>query len=415
MVIVDINSSGFDVNEAREFVNGIEEKMGADNPSGLDLLHENLGDDLAELKSAIHEILSNFEGGEKLVWSPNASDMETIANLKDIIEQMGKLKGASLKWKNDFAVASAALEDAGDRKRRASFRERRNSFQKKMVKTTEQSAMHIACNCDEALTDARVLQTELAMKLGKLVSIPADANVNWDAAGVAVLLTKNALHDPATLASVYHAAIHGKPILPVCLIGRGYDHKTAPTHLVSLTSIMDKEKINELKALLADELDAEGNAATIESLQATLSSTLPQIIAVNWEPEAGKNQLEAAITTLAARLKKQLASMELAKNFGMIKLTSSSGGDSPNTGRSARRLLSSSRASPKSSVSNSSRSLRAMTPKSNGNSPTALDDLGSQSWQQEFNRTPAIAHYQTGNLGSSTRSKRTWDHGPVQV
>ena len=341
---------------------------------------------------------------------------------------MGKLKGATLKWKNDFAVKAEAAEDAAfERKRRNSFRDRRASFQKKKEKTTEHSALHIACNCGEALNDARVLQTELAMKLGKLVSLPGDADVIYDANAVAVLLTKSALHDPATLVSAYHAVINGKPLLPVCLIGRGYDHKTAPAQLAALDTSLEADKLRELEALLADEADLEGNVATVESLKATLSSTLPQIIAVNWEPEAGKNQLEAAIVGLVARLKKQLAAAELAKNIAKLK-SGASGGDGPNTGRSAasgRTVLSSSRTSPKSSrTSGSPLATSSRSPtrgaKSNGHgngksqeptvleTGTVLEALGTESWQQEFKPL-------SDNLGNSKRPKRVYDHGPVQV
>ena len=58
---------------------------------------------------------------------------------------------------------------------------------------------------------------------------------------------------------------------------------------------MGAEALAELSSLL--ELDgtkaADGTPATVEAVEVTLCSTLPQIIAVNWEPEAGKNQLEA--------------------------------------------------------------------------------------------------------------------------
>ena len=31
-------------------------------------------------------------------------------------------------------------------------------------------AVHLVCNCDEALSEARTMQTEMAMKLGQLVT-----------------------------------------------------------------------------------------------------------------------------------------------------------------------------------------------------------------------------------------------------
>ena len=44
---------------------------------------------------------------------------------------------------------------------------------------------------------------------------------------------------------------------------------------------------------------------SVEGLQAALTTTLPRIIAVNWEPQGGTNQLDAAVTNVLARLKPQ--------------------------------------------------------------------------------------------------------------
>ena len=95
----------------------------------------------------------------------------------------------------------------------------------------------MTCHRDEALSYARVLQTEMAMNLGRLVTIASEAGGVEDAVSaeaVAVLLTKNALHDPDLLLSVYSAAVQLKPVIPVCLIGHGYDYKAAMSHLSDL-------------------------------------------------------------------------------------------------------------------------------------------------------------------------------------
>ena len=43
----------------------------------------------------------------------------------------------------------------------------------------------------------------------------------------------------------------------------------------------------------------------VASLQAVLLATLPRIIAVNWEPEGDKNQLDATVTNVLTRLSAQ--------------------------------------------------------------------------------------------------------------
>ena len=93
----------------------------------------------------------------------------------------------------------------------------------------------IAAQPDDAVMDARVLQTELAMHTGRrvLISTPgSDAHHDSEVSpSVIVLLTKNALTDPALLYTVYRAARLQKTILPICLAGRGYDFGAASAFL----------------------------------------------------------------------------------------------------------------------------------------------------------------------------------------
>ncbi len=52
---------------------------------------------------------------------------------------------------------------------------------------------------------------------------------------------------------------------------------------------------------------------SVGELQAALLATLPRIIAVNWEPESGKHQLDAAVVNVLARLKAQVGTPALKK------------------------------------------------------------------------------------------------------
>ena len=128
------------------------------------------------------------------------------------------------------------------------------------------------------------------------------------AEAIAVLLSERALHEPAALVEIYQCARRGKMIVPICLIGRGYDYKKAGDHLGDLEAGLSASKIAELKQRLEalSGVDApNGTAVTVASLQAVLLATLPRIIAVNWEPEGGKNQLDATVTNVLARLSTQ--------------------------------------------------------------------------------------------------------------
>ena len=201
-IVLDIKNGNFNVDDSLHYIKNIEAVMGADNPDGLALLREHLGDDLSELKTACTEALNTFkEGKNQLTWNPNASDSELIACLKDIIDTMATATGSTLSWKGEIDIDKTK--------------------KKKKKGQTEQSAIHLICSCDEALNDARVMQTELAMKLGRLVTTDApEGDEDLTAKGaeaVAVLLTKHVLHEPAALIEIYQAAQQGKTMVPICL------------------------------------------------------------------------------------------------------------------------------------------------------------------------------------------------------
>ena len=140
--------------------------------------------------------------------------------------------------------------------------------------------------------------------------------VAHSAEALAVLLSKHVLHEPAALMEVYDAVQQGKPILPICLIGRGYDFKDAQAHLGDLEGRLGPQKLVELRQAFAGlASDSPGSkSATICELQAALLATLPRIIAVNWEPEGGKHQLEATVTSVLVRLKTKAGAPALKKS-----------------------------------------------------------------------------------------------------
>ena len=124
-----------------------------------------------------------------------------------------------------------------------------------------------------------------------------------------MLLSKHVLHEPAALMEIYNAVQQAKPVLSICLMGRGYDFKDAQAHLGDLEGRLGPQKLVELRQAFAGlASDSPGSkAATVCELQAALLATLPRIIAVNWDAEGGKHQLEAAVTSVLVRLLKTKA------------------------------------------------------------------------------------------------------------
>jgi len=269
------------------------------------------------------------------VWNPNASDSELIACLKDLIDAMATVTGSTLKW---APSRSEPHKNISPRVGSSFLLHRSSSSFLNMVwssKVEASPALHVVCNCDEAMTDARVLQTEMAMRLGRLVTTDKpnlatprlvaprlvsslsrrhssnskayhnDVGEAGRAEAIAVLLSKRVLHEPAALVEIYQCALQGKVIVPICLVGRGYDYKKAGDHLGDLEAGLSARKLTELQQRLVA-LSSAGapndTVVSVTSLQAVLLATLPRIIAVNWEPAGGKNQLDATVTNLLARL-----------------------------------------------------------------------------------------------------------------
>ena len=287
-IFVEIQNGGFDAQEMLGFIDDLENVIG----EGLETLHQNIGNDLTPLKAAVKaSLVKHMSGTSRLTWNPNASDHELIASLKDIIEAMALASDYTLKWTGDLQV------DLEAQKQRAT----------KAMETDATAAIHIVCRCDEALNVARMLQTEMAMKMGRLVTTAMPDSIEGDknAESVALLLTKEVLMDPKVLASVFRAVKEGKHIVPICLIGRGYDHRLAAQHLSNLADSLGTASVQELLQLVQAILNDNGTAPTIINVQTALMATIPRIISVNWEPEGGRNQLEATVNTVMARIKQQ--------------------------------------------------------------------------------------------------------------
>ena len=167
IVVLDVKNGNFDVDESLSYIDRIEEKMGADDPASLELLREHLGPDLTELKQACTAMLTSTQVASKqLVWNPNASDSELIACLKDLIDAMATVTGSTLKWAPSRSEAQKnMLLRRGSLSlslRRGSLALRRSSSAFSNTAGTSRvgawSALHLVCNCNEAMTDARVLQ-----------------------------------------------------------------------------------------------------------------------------------------------------------------------------------------------------------------------------------------------------------------
>ena len=125
--------------------------------------------------------------------------------------------------------------------------------------------------------------------------------------------------------------------------------------------------------VIAFGLQARGGA-TVERLQGSLLGTLPRIIAVNWEPEGGKNQLDAAVTNVLARLKTQHGRTTLKR------AASTRAAPAPRTARSAANGLTHAQVAPNQHAGVAAPDVPAKSPVAAAAGPsTAAADEGARS------------------------------------
>ena len=249
IIVVKILNGGFDYAEARSFVLNLEQEMTRLNPSGLNLLHEHFGSDLSELASVCTEVLDASDGGS-IVFDPHAGDNVMIATMKDVIEKMAESIRLEVVWKgvdksftsfeNNFRkmtktksggsqlfrkktimirektkqsrCMSLMLEDlqssklsafgalgplgAGKMlsKLRRSDSNKRSTTPKDVEVRNEESAVFVCCSRRDAVSHARVLRGELALRLNRGCAVGGGIDSSTfiaDSEAFVVLLTQS--------------------------------------------------------------------------------------------------------------------------------------------------------------------------------------------------------------------------------
>ena len=288
-VLVNIATKGFDAAEARDFINHLEARLAAANPSAIQLLrqHTDVGSGL--LRSALLGVLPQASTGpsSRLSWNPHASDNETIANLKDIVHAMATATGRDhrLVWK-EKPEGGLLLSDLFSKGR-----------QRKPVAV-------IAFHSQEAISEARVLQSALSRRCHQRVtlherSLPSSAA---DADALVLLLTRSTLYSADCLTAAAQALFSARPIVPVLLTGRGYEFASNQRLLQDLRAGLPAEEVAALERQLEGALTGSALGAGFDLVQVNLAEAIPNIIAVQWYPEGSDHQLMAVVDDIARRL-----------------------------------------------------------------------------------------------------------------
>jgi len=191
------------------------------------------------------------------------------------------------------------------------------------------SAVFVCCARSDALNHARVLRSELSIRLNRGCAVGGGPNtVQWieQSEAVVVVLTTALVTDPDALFEIWTALSHDIPIITVAVAGEynfaqaGRKFSNLPHAMQSLTltrqswglDFFDSQRSqrsqrSEQQSQQMDEAAARLNArlpngADVLSIGKTIHDSLTAIIAISWTPHYGRNHMDAIVNTIMARM-----------------------------------------------------------------------------------------------------------------
>jgi len=351
IVIVRIVNGGFAFSDAHRFMEQLEDEMRELNPQGLDLLQRQLGLDLVELKQACHAALEENANAE-LEFDAHAGDNVTVATMKDIVERMAEVTNRKIGWTGEGSfrrptkscvlkrAPSFTLEDfahhheldtvstgqqtpkygspmrgwvrfaAGPPRfadclsavglnsttssRNSMVNSNRNSTRASPSYTPKnrESAVFVCCSRRDAILHARVLRSELSVKIGRGCAIGGgtDTATFIQASELfIVLLSKELPTDTNAIFEIWLALQLGLPIVTVVITGAGYDFEAAATAFGSLPVALEAKQPGS-----TDEMHKRfPRHVELASVGRVLHASLTAIIAIAWNPMGSRNHMDA--------------------------------------------------------------------------------------------------------------------------
>mmetsp|Transcript_44704 Transcript_44704/g.124005 ORF Transcript_44704/g.124005 Transcript_44704/m.124005 type:complete len:521 (+) Transcript_44704:2-1564(+) len=346
VVIVQVANGEFTYEGARTFTENFEGEMAKLNPMGLDFLERRIGTDFDDVQQAIFRALDENEE-HPLQFDSSAGDNTMVAAMKDVVERMARVTARTIRWLGDteelnsrraarkrstsfrkpslkmsISLSSKSLQAslAGQVKKGARFsaeslarsstlrRGSGGSFKRSSRDSAEvvneESAIFVCCSRDDAVRHARVLRSELSVRLGRGCAVggghTSAAFVSRSEVFV-VMLTKKLLTNPDCLFEIFMALQYRLPIVSVSITGGGYDYAEASRVYADLPAALERKKTGSA-AKLKERLP---ESVTVASVGESLHATLTAIIALSWSPAASKNQLDAVVDDITSRMPKK--------------------------------------------------------------------------------------------------------------
>ena len=165
-----------------------------------------------------------------------------------------------------------------------------------------------ACSGQEAGQEAEEAGRVVDKASAESSAARSPAAIRWETSVEAsdclvVILTKSTLHDPSCLWALVRALDAGKVIVPVLLVGRGYDFAANALLLSDLRAGLTAKELASLRLLLegAPERGRASAGDRLEEVQGKLRASIPNLIAISWDPAGGSNQLSAVVESIAGK------------------------------------------------------------------------------------------------------------------
>jgi len=376
VVFVQMSNGGFDFEAADKYLDNLEEEMGANNPKGLELLYNTLGDDLSDLQTACQRLL-RANKYQAVFFDSHGGDNATVASMKELVERIARATGRNIKWKEGIAMQqtgssstfatlrgrmtgrkssklknvqkhkiSICLESYLDVVKRtsvlgelqvpkkaaaslvkslsASLRLRRSSSRTSSrrsdvngaaveVNNPESASVFLCCSRVDAVLEARVLRSELQMKLNRACAIGGGKNTVAyveNSVVVIVLLTKRLLTDPVALFEIWKALREDVPLISIALTGKGYDFQEAAEAFADLPNWLEKAHAGS-ESVLQSKLPAD---KTVSSVGKLIDSALTSIIAIPWAAMQGRYHTDGVLNDICDRMPRRTGSARLARH-----------------------------------------------------------------------------------------------------
>ena len=325
IVICELANSGWVLEEQRDFISNLEDVMEVCNPEGLQLLRAHYDGSLTELKETIIRVLdAERELQSSIVFNAHYGDQETVAALKDVVERCASSTQRSIEWNSDFIVTRSS--EKTDKMTRSSegtdkkIKKPKHLTSNEVLVNSEESKIFICCSREDAIADARVLRSELEMRLGRPCAIGGGPDthtmiINGCEAFI-VLLTKDTLSNSNALHEIWLALIQGHK--PTLVAVGGVEHSY---DFGMVNELLNPERINPIfkGAFPAD--------ADFETVSAMLHSNLKSIIAVSWYPAGSDNHTQAVANNITSRMEFKMmrrnSSRSVLRSLGLVKAQSS--------------------------------------------------------------------------------------------